>query len=435
MLKKLFNRFKGPMAYALLHQLTMAAYGFGLLLVLIRIMPQYEVGRWLLFISAISISDMIMHGLLQTVVVKESAGNPGSTAESGKILNNAAFLAVSLYLILVGVGFLMHTICCFFYKPITVISDFTSWYPLFGVFMVIYNLSWWINTGRENFKRIFIQRLIFCCSSCLVILILYFVQPKISFESAVISQVVGFSISSANAYFSNGFLFRLKFLDKEKLKSYLDYGKYTCATMLGSSLLRNADTFMIAALLNTKAVAIYVVAQKIIEIFEILLRSVAANLFLILYHLKNDSLLFIKKLLRVGSQITLLFIPAAIFIIIFANQIIDTISSSDAYSISSAILRIFMVYVLLLPADRLIGMTLEIYNKPHLNMIKTFLLITVNITGNFIALYYFHSLKAVAAVSSLALITGIISGLYFMRSFGMVRFIQFRQILLNHSLN
>jgi O-antigen/teichoic acid export membrane protein len=429
MLKKTLNRFKGQIVYSFLHQLVMAAYGFGLLFVLIRIMPQNEVGRWLLFVSALSISDMLMHGLLQTVTVKEIASIKNDKIEKTKTLNNAALLAVSLYATIVFLSLILNFTSALFFKPVTVVEDFATWYPLLGILMVIYNLSWWLNTGIENFKRIFIQRVIFSFSSIFVIALYYFFNDQVSFKVVVLSQLAGFAVSATYAFFANGLIFNYKYLNKSKLNAYLSYGKYTFATMLGSSLLRNADTFMIAAFINPKAVAIYVLAQKIIEIFEVVLRSVASNLFLKLFHLKNDMFMFSQKLLKSAAQLTILFLPVALIVGLFSNSVIYAFSGSNDYKLSSEILRIFMIYVILLPADRLIGMALEIADKPQWNMLKTFLLIIVNITGNIIALYYFNSLKAVALVSSLALITGIVSGIYFMHKFDIIRQIQFKKLI------
>ena len=96
---------------------------------------------------------------------------------------------------------------------------------------------------------------------------------------------------------------------------------------------------------------------------------------------------------------------------------------------NNQILKFFMIYVILLPADRLLGMALEIANKPQWNMLKTFMLIVVNIAGNFIALYYFQSIKAVAAISSIALLTGIISGIIFLKHFDLLKLNQFKKLI------
>lgn len=414
MLKKLAKRFQGQVVYSFLHQLLMAGYGFGLLFALLRIMQLNEVGHWLLFISALSISDMLMHGLLQTVTIKEIATLQNDKTERMKTLTHSAFLALCLFSGIAVFGLILNASVSYFGQTIPVIRDFATWYPLLGISMVVYNLSWWLNTGTGNFKRILIQRLIFCGSSVLFITLYYLVQGQMMFKVVVMSQVLGYALSGLYAILINGLKFKWSYLIKSKLGAYLLYGKFTFATMLGSSLLRNADTLMIAAFINPKAVAIYALAQKIIEIFEVVLRSVASNLFLNLFQLKSNRFQFSQKLLKSAGQLTLAFLPAAILVGLFSPGVINAFSGSNDYLLSAEILKLFMLYVMLLPADRLIGIALEIADKPQWNMLKTFLLIFVNIAGNVIALYYFNSLKAVALVSSFALITGIVSGIYFL---------------------
>lgn len=50
------------------------------------------------------------------------------------------------------------------------------------------------------------------------------------------------------------------------------------------------------------------------------------------------------------------------------------------------------------------------------------MLIAVNIGGNYIALHFYQSLIGVAAVSSIALSTGIAAGFYFLNKSGTVKF-------------
>ena len=102
MLKKLFSAGNINQLYAFMHQLLMAAYGFALLFIMVRLMPQAEVGRWLLFISALSISDMLMQGLLQTIVVKEIATHKTDAFINRKIENNALLLATVFFMVMVA---------------------------------------------------------------------------------------------------------------------------------------------------------------------------------------------------------------------------------------------------------------------------------------------------------------------------------------------
>ena len=414
MLKTFFNSSRINNLYALLHQLLTAGYGFILILMMIRIMPQQDVGRWIIFVSAISISDMLLHGLLQTIIVKEASLSKNDSLIIHRIQNNAMLLSLVLVASISVITFLIKLISTFFEHPILLLNDFVTWYPALGLFMILFNLSWWINAGKGNFKIILVQRIIYCMVSLMVIIIYYLLNHHISFEIAVLSQLAGYAISALYAFFINRFHFHKMHFNWEMIKRFFAYGKFTIGTMLGSSLLRNADTFMIAAYMGTNAVAVYALAQKIIEIFEVMLRSVAATSLPILFNLKNNLKVFSQKLFTRIAVLTIIFVPLAIFISIYSDKVIQLISGSSHYLLSGLILKVFMVYVILLPADRFLGVALEACNLPKLNFIKTLLLITINITGNFIALYYFKSLTGVAAVSSIALSSGIITGFYFL---------------------
>ncbi len=185
MLKKLFSPVRINHLYALLHQLLMAAYGFALLFLMVRLMPQQEVGRWLLFVSALSISDMLMQGLLQTIVVKESAACKNDAGMMHQIQNNALLLSACVVacisIITVGIRFASDT----FKHSVLFLTDFTTWYPALGLVMLIYNLSWWVNTGKSNFRTILIQRLIYCAVSLSIILADYVMHQSITFNTVL----------------------------------------------------------------------------------------------------------------------------------------------------------------------------------------------------------------------------------------------------------
>ncbi len=425
MFKKIFHIARTNQLYALLHQLLMAGYGFTLLFLMVRMMPPHEVGRWLLFISVISISDILMHGLLQTIIVKESSSCNDDAEQNQRIQTNSFILQCLVLIVITSFVYLLKGATSLFHSNFLLLNDFSTWYPALGVSMLLYNLSWWVNMGRENFSIVLVQRIIYCVVSLGIILGVYFLYHTIDFQTAAFSQVAGYMVSSTVAYFINHFSFRLKYVSIEKLKQFLHYGKFNVGTMLGSSLLRNADIFMISAFMNTTATAIYSLAQKIIELFEVMLRSVAVTSLPVLFNSKNNAQLFSEKLLTRISFLTFLFIPPVIFVFAFSDDVIRLISGSNQYSVSASVLRVFVLYILLLPADRLIGVALEACNQPKLNLLKTILLIAFNIGGNFVALIYFKSIIAVAAVSSIALSAGIISGIYFLNSKDMLHISKF----------
>lgn len=418
MLKKLTHPYRIQQLFALLHQLLMAGYGFLLLFVLIRILSHHELGRWLLFLSGISIGDMLLHGLLQTTVIKEVSVLANrlwkirTTSTNALIPSLMIYASVACILWLVKIGFSIVGM------QFELLNDLAHWYPILALPMVFYNISWWVHSGLGNFRFVFFQRLALIITTVASLLIFYYLNHSLHFNHVAFSLFIGYALSALAGFVVASYLrVKLVYVSKNKLKANFNYGKYTIGTMLGGSLLRNADTFMIAAFMSSSAVAIYTLAQKLIEVFEIILRTAASTSLPILFKMSHDAAAFAQKLVFRIVSLTVLFTPAAIAVFIFSDQIINLLSGGDpAYQISASILRIFVVYILLLPCDRMLGVALEALNFARLNLFKTLILVGINLTGNFIALYVFKSLPAVAAVSSLALIGAIITGILFLKN-------------------
>jgi O-antigen/teichoic acid export membrane protein len=76
--------------------------------------------------------------------------------------------------------------------------------------------------------------------------------------------------------------------------------------------------------------------------------------------------------------------------------------------------RILSVYGLLLPIDRMTGISLDSLNKPNINALKVFIMVLTNILGDFIAIYLFESIEMVALSTLVFTIVGIGVGWYFL---------------------
>lgn len=399
--------------YALLHQLLLASYGVIVVMIAIRLLPQHETGRWLVFVSAISLCDMMLHGLLQTVVIKRVADTKAYTTDFLSKIQSTS-LAISLTIVVIlSTLFIAGT--QLFSLEWQWLTDLSSWYPLLGLVMALYNISWWLNIGKQNFQAIFIQRLIYVVASLIYIGFSFLRYHEISFLTIVFSQLLGYGLAAVFALWRNNVAIAFKHLDVRLSAQMISYGKYNIGTMVSSSLLRNADTFMIAGFLGSGAVAVYTLAQKFIEIFEVVLRSVAVTSLPLLVSLSGNVVRFTQVLLARVTLVTVIFVPVVLLLFSFSAPAIQLISASSSYNDSALILQILLVYVLLLPADRFLGIALEAVSLPHFNLIKTLLLISVNVVGNLIVLSYFSSLMGTALVSILALITGIITGYYFLK--------------------
>lgn len=394
---------------AIAHQLLMAVYGFGLLFILYRNTSKEVTGRWLLFSSAISMMDMLLHGFLQTPVIRKIALERLKEEQISNILSNA-FIFSSIIWAILSVIILAAS---FIFPQVQLLQDL-RWYPALGFFMIFFNICWWTGNALQDFEAVLVQRIIFCLTSSATILLLIGEENVVKMGHIIISQLVGYLISSfVTIIFIRKITISIRSYDKTHLKYFFDYGKYTSGSMLMGSLLRNADIFMIAGLLNQGAVAIYSAAQKTIEIFEVALRGVASHALPEFCKCADDVHLLMKNYIRITSILMIVFVPVALLMSLFSQNVISFLSGSMEYNNAAILLRIFMIYVLFLVVDRMTGVTLEALGLAQYNLIKTVLLVAVNVIGNFIALFYFKSLAGVAAVSILAALTGTLSGFFF----------------------
>ena len=96
---------------------------------------------------------------------------------------------------------------------------------------------------------------------------------------------------------------------------------------------------------------------------------------------------------------------------IFSNTIVSLfVGSGMQYPGAAFVLKVLLLYILLLPADRIIGVVLEAKNLPQFNLFKTVLLVGINLLGNFIGLYFCQSIVIVALTSIVAMTIAIIFG-------------------------
>jgi O-antigen/teichoic acid export membrane protein len=218
-----------------------------------------------------------------------------------------------------------------------------------------------------------------------------------------------------------------KFITKassETNKTLLHFGKYTTFTIIGTNLLRSADTVIISlSPMGPAAVALYSIPLKLTELQQIPLRSFVATAFPKMskasVHNKIDE---VKDLFYTYSgALTYLLLLMSVCTFVFAEFFVLIISGEQYLKVDPItgfnvvdIVRVFSIYGLLLPIDRMTGIGLDSINKPNINAIKVFVMVTANIIGDFIAIFVFKSLMLVAVASIVFTLIGIWMGMYFL---------------------
>ena len=211
---------------------------------------------------------------------------------------------------------------------------------------------------------------------------------------------------------------------KRTTRVLLNFGKYTTFTLIGTNLLRSADTLIISlSPLGTAAVALYSIPMKLTELQQIPLRSFGATAFPKLsrasIHGKIDE---VKSLFYAYSgAMTYLFLAISLVTFVFADFFVLILGGkqymgTDPVTGASAanIVRIFSVYGILLPLDRMTGLGLDSINRRDLNLVKVGCMVLANVIGDLIAVFIFKSLAMIAIASVLFTMLGIWVGYFFL---------------------
>ena len=122
----------------------------------------------------------------------------------------------------------------------------------------------------------------------------------------------------------------------------------------------------------------------------------------------NGKINEVKELFYTYSgAMSYLFIFLSVFVFIFADLFVMILGGRQYLGIdpitgfnAATIVRIFTVYGLLLPIDRMTGVGLDSINKPDKNFIKVLYMVITNVIGDLIAIFIFKSLSMVAVVPS-----------------------------------
>jgi O-antigen/teichoic acid export membrane protein len=208
----------------------------------------------------------------------------------------------------------------------------------------------------------------------------------------------------------------IKVATKEKSKELYLYGRYTMGTLIGGTLLRSSDDFLIRFFLGPEAVAIYQIPQRLVNLIDIPLRALVSFSFPVLARANKsgDHSKFRKEFeLSTGFAFVVLF-PAALGTFIFADSLVVLLGGAE-YAESAILLRIFSFFMAFTALDRYSGVGLDVLNRPKVNMNKVIIMLVINIAGDLLALYVFEDIRWVAFVSILTFAGGTLFGFRYLK--------------------
>ncbi len=374
---------------------------------LVRTLPESDFGEWVLFIATFNILEQIRTGLLQSGLIKFYAGTEEETAR--RVCGAAWYIAL-----LLTAGFLMINFLVF----AAMWSHFNATWHFFGIHLGLllvlslpFNFASWLLQAKHQFDRIVQLRLLQNSTFLALLVILHF-GGQMSLQTILYAYAAALLVTSVYSMILGWTSLRSLFFRKmEDVKALFVYGRLIVGSMVASSFIPYSDNFFIRTLINPNAVAIYSIPQKFMEVIEIILRSFAATAQPTLSAAanKNDMNAVARTFCRYTGAITFLILPFIIGLIVFVQPLIIILAKKN-YLGATPIVLIFLFSAILYPMDRFIGVTLDMINKPQVNFYKNLLKVSINIGGDLLFIWLFMDLRAVAAVSFLNLVAGIIFG-------------------------
>ncbi len=417
MIKRILHIAKEKNIQSLAGNMITAAFGFLNFVILARSYDKEIFGEWILFLTGASFIEMFRFGITRTALVRFLSG---AKEEEQKKLIGSNWMIGLIASVLIAI--LLYLVLVFFPDQVKQSGFylFFKWYPILAFLNLPFNNALTIQQAKQYFGQIFIVKTL---NSGLFFLglaaNLFWLKLDLIYVIWYYLGLSGFvSIISILANWDG-----LKYLTKARRSTnllLLNFGKYTTLTLIGTNLLRSADTFIIAiSPLGTAAVALYSIPLKLTEILQIPLRSFVATAFpkMSKASIENNFKLVRYYFYSYAGAITILFIPVAFFGFIFSDFFVLILGGSQYIGIdpitgasTSTIFKVFALYGILLPIDRLTGVGLDSINKPKKNFYKIIYMVSANIIGDLIAVFVFKSLLGVALVTVLFTFLGVVVG-------------------------
>ncbi|RNC89636.1 MAG: hypothetical protein ED555_09215 [Allomuricauda sp.] len=421
MWKKITHLGKEKNISSLLTNMVIAFLGLVSFMLLTRQLPKEQFGDWVLFVTLATFVDLLRFGLTRTSVVRLLAG---ADPESFKKFLGSAYKINLLLLTLImlvcwsiaaisfGLGLEMNNGYRLFF----------TWYPVLALFNLGWNTAFALFQAEQNFTRMMWVRLVSIGLFVLFLLLNMWVFKLGLIEIVWVNLLVNLASSLWCSIKKWDGLSYLKYADSATEKELINFGKYSMGTLVGSSLLRSADTLIIglSPVLGSAGIAMYAIPLKLTDLLGIPLRSFTMTAYprMSKKSLEGDLGGVRKTFYAYSGAITLLFIPIALFCFVFAEYLILFLGGAeykDSLPLLTTVFRVFTVYTVLLPIDRFTGVLLDSINRPKLNLYKVIFMTVSNVLIDIIAVFVLESLVAVAIGTIFFTLMGIVLGFHYLK--------------------
>ncbi len=373
-------------SYTFMNRVFVTLFAFVNFYILIRVLEKEDFGVWVLFLSVASLMELIKHGFVRNPLIRYLAmSEPGA---SGRIQTASMVLNVMIGVLEVGALLLCSVYLSAFWEA-------QSLEVLFKIYAVSTSLLVPINHfdvvqhARMQFKGTFVSNFVRHSGLFLFVVGSFVMRREITLEQLAYAQMIAIFISGfVSYYYARPYLSFAGVLDWKWFGELRNYGFFTFGTNVSSMINKSIDSWMLGRLISPAAVTIFNPAVRISNLVEIptdTLTSIAfPKLSERIAQEGTGSARYLYE--KAVGTITAFMIPIVVVFIVFADPIVRFIAG-PGFDETVSILQITMLYGLMIPLNRFMGITLDAIGKARTN----FLFVLRNALLNVISNYFFIS--------------------------------------------
>lgn len=414
MLAKLISLFRSQKVLSMLSSVSGAALGLITFGLLARTLSKTDFGIFSIFLAFQTVFEMLRNGLVGKPLIKFVAESEDEELSNNIIGSSWRFGLLSS--LLVGILFSLVFFSIYLFNGDQDFLLYTYYFLPVALVSLPSNMATWVLNARLRFdKMIWIRTSmqVVYIAGVLYAYLSNYADLNFIFITYLIASLVPSIISMLAGW--DGLRSITKATRVKSRELYL-YGRYTMGTLIGGTLLRSSDDFLIRFFLGPEAVAIYQIPQRLVNLIDIPLRALVSFSFpsLARANKSGNKENFKKEFeISIGFAFVVLF-PAALGTFIFADSLVVLLGGAE-YADSAILLRIFSFFMAFTALDRYSGVGLDVLNRPQVNMSKVIFMLLINIVGDLLALYFFEDIRWVAFVSILTFAGGTLFGFRYLK--------------------
>ncbi len=421
-MKQLLNKFSQSYwlrsgAFKFFERISNVAFGLLIFTLLVRQTSKEAFGTWALFVLLTGFIEQLRYGFICNGLIRYLNHTDNREdyirVETGAIsLNLVVTLVISIVLWTCSewMGAMMNA---------PMIAPMLEVYAYLNFLMIpVFHLEM-MQRANMDFKGSSLGQFVYRGLFAFLVLAYVLYYDVIVLEELVMLQGVGVIAGTfVTYYFGNKYLSFKWHFSFSTLKEQFNYGKYTFGTFISAYLMRNIDSWMLAVLINPAAVAVYNLAMKISNIFEVPANTVATVIFpKMVRAIKDEGITAARPYYE--KSIAILFsvmLPIVLLTLFFAEDIVLLIGEAR-YTDSIPVLQITVLYGLLLPLDKQVGVMLDATGKQKMNTLFVLRNAIINIVLNYLFITNFGLIGAALATLTTYIISVILNQIYIGRTF------------------